>query len=388
MNRQAVAWLAGVAMAATMTIFASAQAQQAKGMAGPVSVGVVSMSRQAVPQGVDLPGRAVAYEQVSIRPRVGGVVTAIGYTPGKPVAAGDPLFQLDDASYVATVAADRAALSQAEADLPIKQAAYDRTAKLVGKGYTTADLESAEADLASAKATLQSARAALDFAQTQLSWTTIRSPIAGIPEVQAVSVGDLVSAAQSDAMTTVTRLDPIYVDMLEPSARMLTIRQRIDDGALTPTKEIDARLVLEDGQTYTGKGHMVTPSSIVSTSTGTLSLRFEFENPDGKILPGMFLRGTVTLGTTQAFLVPQRATTLSATGGLTAFVVEDGKAKAVDLTYSGTQGSYWIVTGGLNEGDKLIVDGLKSLTAGREVKSVPVSIDADGLTRDAPAAAN
>lgn len=382
-------WLSMVVGGAMVLAFTSmsASAQHAgsgKGRdSGPVQVGVMTLKRQDVPQVFDLPGRAVAFAQVSIRPRVSGVVTAIDYTPGKQVATGDPLFQLDDAAYAATVASDDAAVAQAEADLPVKQAAYDRTSKLVGKGFSQADLESAEADLASAKATLASAKAALDYAKTQLSWTTIRSPISGIPEVQAVSVGDLVSAAQTDAMTTVTQLDPIYVDMLEPSSRLLAIRQRIDDGSLTPTSDVDATLLLEDGQTYKGKGRLVTPSAIVSTSTGTVSVRFEFDNPDRKILPGMFLRGTVVIGTEKAFLVPQRATTLSATGGLTAFVVLDGKAKSVDLTYTGTYQNNWIVTGGINDGDQLIVDGLKSVSNGREVKTVPVTIDADGLTQNA-----
>ncbi len=351
-----------------------------------VEVGVLSMQRQEVPQGFDLPGRAVAYEQVAIRPRVGGIVTQILYTPGKEVRAGDPLFQLDDATYQAAVANDRAALVTAEANLPVKQAAFDRAQRLLNQGATRVDLETAQYDLAAAKATLEAARAALDFAQTQLSWTTVRAPIEGIPEVQEVSVGDLVTAGQTTAMTTLTRLDPIYVDMLEPSTRLLEIRRRIEDGTMTANRTMDATLVLEDGEIYTGKGTLVTPSAVVSATTGTVAVRFAFENPGHKILPGMFLRGTVTQGTTRAWLVPQRAAARSAMGDLTAFIIAEGKAKRVTLTPSGTWQNNWVVTAGLSDGDQLIVDGLKSMTPGKAVTGVPATIDAAGLVQDAPKA--
>ncbi len=352
--------------------------------AQPMKVGVLTLAQQAVPQSIDLPGRAVAYEQVGVRPRVDGVVEKILYTPGKPLAVGDPLFQLDDAAYVASVASDQASVAQAEADLPVKQAAYDRALKLEGQGYTTAEVESAQSDLASAKATLDAARAALNYAQTELSWTTILSPIEGIPEVAAVSVGDLVTAGQDSAMTTVTRLDPIYVDMLEPSARLLVLRKKIESGLLSPNEKLNATLILEDGETYTGSGALVSPSATVSTSTGTVSMRFEFENGDRKILPGMFLRGTVEFGTMQAFLVPQRATERDATtGALTAYVVgDDGKAAQVSFSSEAVYRNSWVVTEGLAEGQQLILDGLKTMAAGTAVEAVPAEIDENGLVKD------
>ncbi|MFT3687844.1 efflux RND transporter periplasmic adaptor subunit [Paenirhodobacter sp.] len=365
-----------VAVWAVVAVPAAAQ------QAAPVEVGVMTMARQEVPQGFDLPGRAVAFEQVAIRPRVGGVVTKILYTPGTEVQAGDPLFELDDAAYRAAVESARATLSTAEANLPVKQAAYDRAKRLVNQGSTRVDVETAEYELQAAKAALNAAAAALDYARTQLSWTTITSPIRGIPEVQAVSVGDLVTAGQAGAMTTVTRLDPIYVDMLEPSTRLLEIRRRIEDGTMTPNQSVDATLVLEDGEVYKGTGALVTPSAVVSTTTGTVSVRFRFENPDRKILPGMFVRGFVTLGTMQAHLVPQRAAVRAATGALTAFVIADGKSKSVTLTTSGSYRNNWIVTGGLSDGDQVILDGLKSMSPGKAVKGVPAKVDATGLVQD------
>lgn len=379
MNGRILARLAAAVTLAALLVPGGAGAQ-APGSMGPAEVGVITVAKQPVAETFELPGRAVAYQQVAIRPRVSGAVTAILYTPGQPLHMGDPLFQLDDASYVAAVASDKATLAQAEADLPVKQAAYDRTTKLVDQGYTRAEVESAQADFISAQATLDAAKAALAYAETELSWTTIRSPIEGVAEVRSVSVGDLVTVGQDSEMTTVTQLDPIYVDVLDTSTRLLDIRRRIDEGALTLNKTLNARLVLENGEVYTGAGQIVAPSSVISTSTGTFSVRFEFENPDRQILPGMFVHGTAELGTSDAWLVPQRATTLSATGELTAFVVEDGKAKLVTLAQTGTQGSYCVVEGGLADGDQLIVDGLKSLAAGADVKPVKVTLDADGLT--------
>ncbi|NTI78541.1 efflux RND transporter periplasmic adaptor subunit [Agrobacterium rhizogenes] len=361
----------------------AAHSQQTAQSSSPVKVGALTLKRQAVPQIFDLPGRAVAYEQVDIRPRVDGVIKKIAFTPGRPLKVGDPLFELDDASYAATVASDQADVAKAEVDLPVKQAAYDRALKLKGQGYTDTEVETALSNLASAKATLEAAKATLNYALTQLSWTKITSPIDGVPEVSEVSVGDLVTSGQSDALTTVTRLDPIYVDMLEPSARLLNIRQKIDNGSIVRNQKLSANLELEDGETYTGNGSMISPSAKVSTSTGTLSIRFQFENADRKILPGMFLRGTVEIGKTQAFLIPQRATDRSATGKLTAYIVgDDGEAKQVSFSSTGTYNNNWIVTDGLKEGQRLILDGLKTMATGTAVDPVTGEIDENGLVKD------
>ncbi len=376
-----------VAGAVVIALMGSAPVMAQMGDPGampPQQVGVITMQRGPVAQNFSLPGRAVAFEQVLIRPRVGGVVTEILYTPGQPVEIGDPLFRLDDASYVATAANDRATLAMAEADLPVKRAALDRATRLVNQGTTQAALEAAQSEFAAAQATLDSARAALDYSQTQLGWTTIASPISGYTEVADVSVGDLVAAGQTEAMTTVTRTDPIYVDMLETSARLLQLRNNIDNGVLTLNQTIQATLTLEDGTLYQGQGRLVAPSGLVSTSTGTLSVRFEFENKDRKILPGMFVRGTVSMGTVQAWLVPQRAAQRASNGDLTAFVVRDGKTAQVTLQSTGISDNAWVVVGGLTDGDQLVVDGLQALRDGQDVTPVAVQIDEAGLVQDAP----
>ncbi|WP_226898464.1 efflux RND transporter periplasmic adaptor subunit [Mangrovicoccus algicola] len=379
---------AAAALVLALGATGAAAQQQPQGDAPPAEVGVVTLSRQDVPRVVTIPGRAVAYQSVEVRPRVDGVIEEILYSPGRPLNVGDPLFRIDDASYRAQVAADEAELATAEANLPVAESDYNRAQQLAGRGYTEAEVESARAALAEARATLDAAQAALDFSRTQLGWTTITSPIDGRAEVAATSVGNLVSAAQSDALTTIVRTDPIYVDMVEPSARRLSVRQQIESGQLTMNGDLAATLTLENGTVYHGSGTLVTPGNTVSTTTGTFSMRFSFENPDHVILPGMFLRGDITIGTIRAFLVPQRAASRDNSGLLTVYLAaEDGTAQQVTLRDEGSHDNAWIVTEGLEDGDRLIVDGLKSLQDGQEVRPVAVTIDEDGVTRDAAPAA-
>ena len=382
----------GVALAlAGAATMASAQGGPPGGMppAGPLEVGVIDMQMQEIPRIVTTPGRAVAFQDVEVRPRVGGVVEEILYSPGQLLEVGDPLFRIDDASYLAAVATARANLATAEANLPVKQAAYDRAEQLSGRGYTEAEVEAARASLAEAKATLDANKAAVEYAETELSWTTMTSPIAGRADVSTVSVGDLVTAGQADALTSIVTSDPIYVDMMEASARILSVRSAIAEGDLQQNDTLQATLTLENGDIYRGTGQLVTPGNNVSTSTGTVTIRFTFDNPDHIILPGMFVRGEIVLGTMQAYLVPQRAAMRGNSGKLTAYVIgETGKAEQVTLEDDGTYQNAWIVREGLNDGDRLVVDGLSSVRAGQEVSPVAVTIDEDGVSRDiaAPAA--
>jgi membrane fusion protein (multidrug efflux system) len=379
--------LRALRISAAMFCFAAPFAAYAQGApegAGQVTeVGVMALTETDVPFTTTLPGRAVAKEQTEIRPRVEGVIEEIVYTAGRRVNEGDVLFRLDAETYEAAFASAEAARDSAEATLTTAQAAYDRYSKLEGVGASTSDLESARATLAQAKASVKSAEADLQQAQLDLDRVEIKSPIAGIPDVPEFSVGSLVTANQSDALTTVTRLDPIYVDVTESSARRMRIREQFEEGTLSPGKELDVTLTLENGEVYDGKGTMVSPGVTVSTTTGSIDMRFEFDNPERMILPGQFLRVDVTLGTSKAILVPQRATTRQSDGTLTAFVAQDGTAHRVTLSYSGTSDNAWIVTDGVSVGDEIILDGLTNLADGASITTVPVTINAAGVVEDA-----
>ncbi|SNR34660.1 efflux RND transporter periplasmic adaptor subunit [Paracoccus sediminis] len=353
----------------------------------PRTVGVVTVQPQPVPRIITLPGRAVAQAQAAIRPRVSGLVTEILYRPGTALDRGAPLFRIDPTTYQANLRSAEAQVSSARAGLTQAETSFGRTERLLGSGTTQAQVDESRATLEQAQAALQSAEAALTLAQAELDWTTVTSPIDGLASVAAVSVGDLVTANQADAMATVTRLDPIEVDMYEPSAGLLAIRGDISEGRLTLNDTIQATLTLETGETYAATGELVAPGYSVSTSTGAVDTRFRFDNPRRLILPGMFLRGQIDLGTTQAFLVTQNAATRDKTGQLSAWVIRDGAAAQVALTDDGSYRNHWIVTDGLEPGDLLAVDNLAALTEGATVATVPVTLDENGVVQQAPAAA-
>ncbi|NHF72763.1 efflux RND transporter periplasmic adaptor subunit [Paracoccus xiamenensis] len=361
-----------------------AQAQQMRGPQGPTEVGVMPVTRSDVPVTVELPGRAVAYQLAAIRPKVGGEITEIPYQPGTEVEAGTVLFRLEDESLEAALAAEEVAVTSAEAALEWARDTVERYRKLSGSGVSLTDVRSAVVSLAQAEAALGASKSRLQLARLALERTEITSPIPGIVAVTPFSVGDIVSANQAEQLTEVAQVDPIYVDVSESRARILRHQQSINAGSMQrPGAPIDARLTLETGEVYGQPGRVLSPGSAVSATTGTIPIRLQFPNPDRMILPGQFVRVTLTIGQIDAILVPQRATSRSAAGQLTAFVAQDGRAVQVRLTEQGTHDNAWIVTDGLVEGDPLILDGLDNLRDGAEITTVPVTIDAEGVVRDA-----
>ncbi|WP_205563538.1 efflux RND transporter periplasmic adaptor subunit [Cohaesibacter haloalkalitolerans] len=348
---------------------------------GPLTAGVITLEKTQVPYEVTLPGRAVAYERVDIRPRVEGVISEIAYEPGRPVAVGDLLFRIDNETYAAEVQSAEADLASAKAEFSGAQLTVDRYKQIEGTGISRADLQSAQVTLQQAEASVKTAEAALHKAQLSFEWTEIRSPIAGIPDVAKISVGAIVTSNQTDALTTITRLDPIYVDLEEASVRILQIRDEIDAGRLARSNRLGVRLQLENGTDYSGEGRLVSPSTSVSTTTGTIAMRVAFDNPERKILPGQFLRVTTFLGTREAILVPQGATQRASDGSLIAYFERNGKATKVTLEESGSYQNNWIVTSGVETGDKVIVDNLRNISEGVAVKTVPVAY-VDGVIRD------
>ena len=357
-------------------------AQTRRGPDGPTPVGVVTTAEEDVPRTVTLPGRAIAYQQTAIRPQVGGEILEIVYDPGRPVRAGDVLFRIDPETLAAALAAAEASVAGAEASLTQAQNTVTRYRRLEGSGVSAVDRANAEVALKQAEADLAAARAARDAAQLSLDRTAILSPLDGMADVPQVSVGDLVTANQSEALTTITQLDPIYVDVSESSARLMRSRTGGSAGQLIRTGAVQTRLTLETGEEYQGEGRLVSPGIAVSPTTGTVPIRLRFNNPDLRILPGQFLRVQMTLGSTRAVLVPQRATSRASDGTLTAFVVRDGRAQQVVLSEQGSYRNNWIVTQGISPGEQLILDGLDDLRAGTEVAPVPVQIDAQGVVRE------
>lgn len=374
-------WAAMLLVSGLASTSALAQQQGGRGPQGPVEVGVMTTAEEEVPYVVTLPGRAIAYQHTAIRPQVGGEILEITYDPARPVKTGDILFRIDPETLTAALAAAEAGVAGAEASLTEAQNTVTRYRRLEGSGVSAVDRAGAEVALKQAEAALKSAEAARDSSQLALDRTRIASPIDGMAEVSGISVGDLVTANQSEALTTITQLDPIYVDVSQSSASLLRNRARINAGELIRNREVEAHLTLETGEEYQGAGRIVSPGILVSSTTGTVPTRLQFDNPDHLILPGQFLRVEMTLGSTRAVLVPQRATRRASDGTLTAFVVRDGKAQQIPLSEQGSYRNAWIVSQGIGPGEQLVLDGLNNLRAGAEVRTVPVQIDAQGVVR-------
>lgn len=363
----------------------NSMAQPAGGMGsgarGPLTVGVVTLEKTNVPQTVTLPGRAIAYEQVDIRPRVNGIISEIVYEPGKPVKVGDLLYRIDNETYSASVQSAEADVASAEAGLSEAKDKLSRYKSLKETSISKADLLSADVAVQKAEASLKTAQANLRKAKLEFGWTEMRSPIAGVPEVSNVSVGAIVTANQASALTTITRFDPIYVDVQESSMQIMKTRDSMENGQLGRGSSLNIKLMLETGEEYDRAGTLVSPGTSVSTTTGMIDLRLKFDNPDRTVIPGQFLRVVVTTGSTEAVLVPQGATQRSANGDLTAFFAVDGKAKALKLQEAGDFNSNWVVTDGAKAGDLVIVDNIRNVREGVDVKTTPVAF-VDGIIQD------
>lgn len=348
-----------------------------------IKSGFITVNRQTVPLTVTLTGQAVAEKNAAIRPLVDGVITDILYLAGSKVDKGAPLFQIEKESYLATLEVARAALESAKAAVPSARENLKRYEKLSGTGVSKSEVDTARTELQQALAAVRSAEADLKTAEINLGRTTITSPIAGIAATADISVGDLVTAGQSDTLTTVMQLDPILVDLAETSSRLLDIRKKIEAGDIKQGDSIHAVLILENSEEYKGEGVILTVGNIVSTSTGTLTVRVRFKNPDHLILPGMFLRAKLTLGTLEGFLIPQLAAEPQADSTIGVWTLsKNNKAKQIFLTPEGSTDTSWIIPHGLENGTVILVDNTDNLRDGISIDPVQVNIDKNGVIHD------
>lgn len=324
----------------------------------PVEVGVVTVSAQDAPLQLELPGRLSASQVAEIRPQVGGLVLKRLFTEGTRVVAGQPLYQLDATSYAAERARTAAALQKAEAQRAAARVKAARDAELL-----RADALSREAADESAAALLQAdadvavARAALDAAQVQLQRARIVAPISGRIEVSSVSAGALVTANQTQALTTIQQLDPMHVDIVQSSAELLELRRQVEGQSASR----QVQLVLEDGSVHPQPATLQFSGVTVDRGTGTVTLRAVVPNPQGTLLPGMVVQARLVAGVDRGvLLVPQQGVTRSPTGDATALVIGAGnKVERRRLQLARAVGNQWLVTSGLAAGDRLIVEGLQ-----------------------------
>jgi membrane fusion protein (multidrug efflux system) len=328
---------------------------------------------QAVPLMVELPGRTAAFETSEVRPQVSGVIQARQFTEGSIVHQGQTLYQIDPSLY-------RAAVNQASANLAAAKATQASAAERAARYKPLAaiqavaqqDYTDAAAAARQATANVQQAAAALETARINLRFTRVPAPITGRIGRSLFTTGALVTSGQADPLTTIQRLDPIYVDIQQSSADLLALRQSLAAGGVVPSSTI-VRLKLENGSAYPATGRVEFAEQMVDPATGAVTLRARFPNPHGLLLPGMYVRAQFSQATTRnGILVPQAGVTRNPQGQATVMIVGPGnKAVRKIVTADQTVGPDWLVTAGLNPGDKVIVEGLSKIRDGKPVQPVP-----------------
>ena len=337
-------------------------------------VGFVTVSPQSVTLSTELAARTAAYETSEIRPQVNGLITARLFQEGDEVRAGQPLYRIDPQPYQAQVASARAALSRAKAAIASNDALARRYGELVKiNAIARQDYENAITTAQQARADVAAQEAALRTATIDLGRTTVKAPISGRIGRSAVTTGGLVTASQTTALSTIQRLDPIYVDITQSSVDQLRLRKQLLEGNLSRgANAARIRLKLEDGTLYPVEGIVKFADVTVDPATGSQTIRAQFSHPNRLLLPGMYVTAQFVEGTqANALLVPQRAVSRDEKGNAVVMVVGPGnKIVPKTLTAPRTIGDNWLVTAGLAAGDRVIVEGAQNLQPGTPVKPV------------------
>ncbi|WP_156404914.1 efflux RND transporter periplasmic adaptor subunit [Sphingomonas sp. Root241] len=348
-------------------------AAQKKGQSGPAQVGFVVVQPSNVPLVTELSGRVTAFQTSEVRPQVAGIVQRRFFTEGSIVRAGQTLYQIDPSLYQAQASEAEANLQSARATAEaarIRAERYRPLAKM--EAVSQQDYTDAAAQARQAAAAVAQNSAQLRTAQINLRFTRVPAPITGRIGRSLFTEGALVTTNQADPLAVIQRLDPINVDIQQSSADMLSLRKALARGGLTPTTAV-VRLRLEDGTEYGQTGTVEFSEVMVNENTGTVTLRARFPNPQGILLPGMFVRASFAQAIdTQAFLVPQAGLSRDPRGNATVYIVGPGnRAVARTVVAARTEGANWVVTQGLAPGDKVIVQGTANLRPDAEIRPVP-----------------
>jgi len=338
----------------------------------PPEVSVVTLAPQDTVLTRELPGRTTAYQIAEVRPQVSGIIERRLFTEGSMVQEGEPLYQLDDATYQAVLASAQAQLTRAEATLEAARLRAARTSELARiDAVSQQDDENATAALRQAEADVKAARAAVQSAQVNVGFARITAPITGQIGRSSVTQGALVTANQPQALATIQRLDPIYVDLTQSASELLELRQAVAAGTLERA-EMPVTILLEDGTEYPHQGTLALSEVSVDPSTGSFAVRVVVDNPDQILMPGMYVNAIVGSGVRQnAILVPQQGIARDPKGNTSAMVVNDqGLVEVRPVRVSRAIGNKWLVEEGLAAGDRVIVEGLQKIQPGIPVQVV------------------
>ena len=352
------------------------------------AVSAITIAAQTFPITRTLQGRVVAQQTAQVRPQVGGVLEQRLFEEGSFVEKGQLLYQIEDSTYRASVNEAKADLLSAKASVESTRLIDERYQNLLKiEGISQQDADNAHADYLVAQATLAKAQAALDSANVNLAFTRITAPISGRTGISNVTEGALLTQGQDTALTTIRKLDPIYIDMTETSEGVLERRAMMQREGVTSGSS-DVIAMLENNTEYDETGSFTMHEVAVDEATGSITLRATFPNPDGILMPGMFIRTKVTIAVDEnAILVPQQAVQFDNKGNAFAWVASGSKAVKRSLTLQEATGNKWLTESGIKAGEKVIVEGIDGLQDGADITVIDVTLNEDGRVA-APKAKN
>lgn len=343
-------------------------------------VGVVTLAPSSVNIKSELPGRALAFEIAEIRPQVGGIIIKRNFVEGDKVSKGESLYQIDPAPLQARLDSAKGALAKAQATANNVRLTLNRQSALIKSNYVSRqDYDTTRSQLNEAQANVAVAKADLEQATINLRYANVTSPIDGISGKSSVTVGALVTANQENALVTVQRLDPIYVDLTQSVQDFLRLKEEKANGKIAQQQgKIPVELMLENGKPYRHTGTLEFSDPAVDETTGSVTLRAVFPNPEGEILPGMYVTALLDEGSQQnVLMVPQQGITHNEQGKATALILDqENVVQLREINAVKAVGNQWLVTAGLHPGDRVIVSGLQRIRPGIKALVLPSKLNA------------
>ena len=342
-------------------------------------VGVVTLAPSSVNIKSELPGRALAFEIAEIRPQVGGIIIKRNFVEGDKVSKGESLYQIDPAPLQARLDSAKGALAKAQATANNVRLTLNRQSALIKSNYVSRqDYDTTRSQLNEAQANVAVAKADLEQATINLRYANVTSPIDGISGKSSVTVGALVTANQENSLVTVQRLDPIYVDLTQSVQDFLRLKEEKANGQIAQQQgKIPVELMLENGKPYRHTGTLEFSDPAVDETTGSVTLRAIFPNPEGEILPGMYVTALLDEGSQQnVLMVPQQGITHNEQGKATALILDqENVVQLREINAVKAVGNQWLVTAGLRPGDRVIVSGLQRIRPGSKARVLPSKLN-------------
>lgn len=376
--------LAMLVLSGSFLLSGCGEEQKQGGEMPPPDVKVVTLKAAPLTVSTELPGRTSAYRIAEVRPQVGGIILKRNYKEGSDVKEGESLYQIDPAPFQATLNSAQAELAKARANAELARLTVNRYKPLLGTNYISRqDYDEAVSTHAQAQAAVRAAQAAVQTAQINLNYTKVTSPISGLSGKSNVTEGALVATGQSQPLTLVQQIDPIYVDVTQSSDDYLRLKHEIASGAVDKEQgKVAVTLVTAENKDYTHKGYLEFSDVTVDETTGSITMRAVFPNPQESLLPGMFVRARVDEGVRpDAILVPQQGVIRTAKGGAVVNVVNaKNEIEVRPVTVGQAYGNKWLVTAGVNNGERVVVKGFQKIKQGAVVKATEVDLNAQPAT--------